>query len=257
MVPLTGRQAQALAAIRAAWPDSELLLIGALALGQHISMAYRDTDDVDLAVAMSIEEFPGPMASMEGWTRDAKMERRFFSPQRQMVDILPAGGKLITTGYIDWPSGHRMSLVGFDLAFAHSTKEQAGMTEVLVPSAPVLAFLKMRAWLDRPADRPKDLQDIAYLLCEYIGDDDDRRFEDDLFDLELDFQDVSPFALGRDLGRIVQSDHIPHVEEFLAIATPEKLAAYGPACWHSADHAEQALHVFDRGFKANDDPLPE
>lgn len=250
MVPVTQRQAQALAAVRAAWPDSEMVLIGALALGQHISLAYRDTNDVDLAVAVPIEDFPGPMTSMKGWTRDTKLEHRFFSPLGQMVDILPADEALLTKGHLDWPSGHRMSLIGFDLAFAHSTKVHAGKTEVLVPSAPVLALLKMRAWLDRPTERLKDLQDIAQLLCEYIGDDDDRRFEDDLFDLELEFQDVSPFALGRDLGRIVKNDHVPHVKEFLAKATPEKIAAYGPACWHSADNAEQALHMFGRGFKA-------
>lgn len=249
MVPLTRRQAEALAAIRDAWPNSEMVLIGALALGQYISMAYRKTDDIDLALAIPMEDFPGPMTSLNGWTLDPNMEHRFYSPEEQMVDILPAGETLLAQGYVDWRSGHRMSLVGFDLAFEHSQLEQAGETAVLVPSAPVLMFLKMRAWLDRPEVRTKDLQDIAYLLCEYIGIDDDRRFEDDL--LDLDFNEVSPFALGRDLGAIIQDEHALHVAEFLNKASPEKLKAQGPACWHTTEEVEHALALLLRGFEVN------
>ncbi|MCA9619915.1 MAG: hypothetical protein KC731_12910 [Myxococcales bacterium] len=49
-----------------------------------------------------------------------------------------------------------------------------GDTTMLVPTAPVIAFLKMRAWLDRPAVRTKDLGDLAHLLAGHVGDDDDR-----------------------------------------------------------------------------------
>lgn len=47
MVPLTSRQADALAAIQDAFPDADVVLIGALALGHHISMEHRHTDDLD------------------------------------------------------------------------------------------------------------------------------------------------------------------------------------------------------------------
>lgn len=249
MVPLTPFQAAALAAIRAAWPDTEAILIGALALGHHIPMDHRTTDDLDLAIAVPIEDFPGPLSSLEGWRRDARMEHRFFSSDGQMVDVLPAGESLIEKGYIDWPSGERMSLIGFDLAFAHNTKEAAGETTVLVPSAPVLALLKMRAWLDRPERRKKDLGDLAHLLVGHVGDDDDRRFTDDVFDLALDFEDVSPFLLGRDLALVLTAAHRAHVDQFLAKVTPEKLTPQGPLSWISADDAERALASFRRGLE--------
>lgn len=249
MVPLSPSQAAALAAILAALPDTEAVLIGALALGHHIEMGHRQTDDLDLAIAVPLEDFPGPLASLEGWTPHRTMEHRFFSPEGQMVDVLPAGETLVATGYIDWPSGERMSLVGFDLAFTHNTREAAGDTTVLVPSAPVLAFLKMRAWLDRPESRQKDLGDLAYLLVGHVGDDDDRRFTDEVFDLTLDFPDVSPFLLGRDLALVLTPPHRTHVDEFLQKATPEKLAAHGPPSWLSADDAARALSSFRRGLE--------
>ncbi|MBW2464374.1 MAG: hypothetical protein JRH11_22175, partial [Deltaproteobacteria bacterium] len=109
-------------------------------------------------------------------------------------------------------------MVGFDLAFTYTTEELVGTSTLLVPTAPVLAFLKMRAWLDRPEMRKKDLADIAHLLCEYIGDDDERRWHDDVVALGLDFRDVSPYVLGRDLGRIMRDEHELHVREFLRAA---------------------------------------
>jgi len=65
---------------------------------------------------------PDPRA--EGWTRDKKMEHRFYSPDGVTADILPAGNSLLAQGHIQWPSGHRMSLAGFGLAFEQSTSEQ-------------------------------------------------------------------------------------------------------------------------------------
>lgn len=250
MVPLTESQAKALAAIALAWPDTEILLIGALALGRHIPMSHRTTNDLDLAVAVAIEDFPGPITSLKGWApHPKKKEHCFVSPDGQEVDLLPAGEALIAQGYVDWPSGHRMSLVGFDLAFAHGTKETAGSTTVLVPPAPVIAFLKMRAWLDRP-HRDKDLADIAHLLVLYVDNDDDRRFEDDM--LDFDSEAVSPFLLGRDLARIMKDEHAAHVEQFLEQVSPERIAAHGPSSLFSlfsADDAEQALESFRRGLE--------
>lgn len=245
MVPLTAPQAAALAAIRAAFPDSDVVLIGALALGHHIPMEHRTTDDLDLAVAMPMEGFPGPL---ERWERHRKMQHRFFSDEGQMVDVLPAGRELIEQGFVEWPDGEQMSLVGLDLAFAHHTREEAGDTTVLVPTAPVMAFLKMRAWLDRPEIRQKDLGDFAYLLVGYVGDDDDRRFEDEIFDLGLDFEDISPFLLGSDLRQIMSSQHRSHAMEFMHRVTPEKLAAHGPSSWRDADDAERALAQFRNGL---------
>ena len=214
-------------------------------------MSHRKTDDLDLVVAVPLEDFPGPMKSLPGWRSHPKKEHCFFSPDGQQVDLVPAGAALVAQGYVEWPSGARMSLAGFDLAFAHATRELAGSTAVLVPPAPVIALLKMRAWLDRPHIREKDLADIAHLLVLYVSDDDVRHFEEEyVVDLGLEFEAVSPFLLGHDLGRIMADEHAVHVEEFVRKVSPEKLAAFGPPSLSSADHAERAIDVFRRGLDA-------
>lgn len=250
MVPLTDSQVAALVAIREAWPDADLLLIGALALGHHIPMAHRVTNDLDLAVAISLDRFPGALLDLPDWKRDPKMEHRFFSPTGQMVDVLPAGQAQLEAGYVEWPSGIRMNLVGFDLAFAHATTYLVEQVGVLVPDAPVLMLLKMVAWLDRPSERTKDLGDLAHLLVHYIEEDADRRFSEEVFDLELDFDEVSPWLLGDDLGRLLPPAHRGHVERFLERAPPEQLTAYGPASWNTVERAERGLAAFERGFRA-------
>lgn len=248
MVHLTATQLDALRDVRAEWPDASMVLIGAQALGAHIDMRYRETDDLDLAIAITLVEFPAGLPGRPGWSRDARMEQRFRGPAGQIVDVLPVGAAL---GHAEptlaWPSGHVMSLVGFDLAFTHAETVVLDDVPLLLPSAPALAFLKLRAWLDRPAEREKDLQDLAHLLATYVGDDDVRRWEEALPEA-LDFADVAAFLLGRDLGAICDAHHRPHVSAFLRAITPARLAARGPWVLAPRDEAERALSAFGAGW---------
>ena len=197
-----------------------------------------------------MDDFPGRLPGMENWRRHPKMEHRFYSPESQEVDVLPVGAAAIARGFIEWPSGHRMSLAGFDLVFEHSEAEQVGEVELRIPSAPVVALLKMRSWLDRPTERRKDLQDLAHLLAGYIGDDADRRWSDEAIDSGVDFEHVSRFILGFDLGRMARPQHLPHIEGFIAKAPPAALAAHGPPRWLTAEDAEKAISVFLQGLHA-------
>lgn len=249
MVPLTESQLETLADIRAAWPEARIVLVGALALGHHIPLEHRHTDDMDLAVAVSLADYPGPLVEMPGWRRHPHQEQKYFSPSGDEIDVLPAGPELIERGHVLWPSGFRMSLVGFDLAFEHASELPLEIDGILVPDAPVLAFLKMRAWLDRP-QRQKDLEDLAHRFVEYVGMDDDRRFADDVLALGLDFESVSPFLLGQDLGRIIESTHRAQVEAFLERAGPEQLAAHGPRSWFSLADVERDLQAFRDGIES-------
>lgn len=249
MVPLTPFQQAAVAAVRNAWPDVDIALVGALAVGCHIKVEHRKTNDLDLVVPVGTETLYGVLAALDGWTQDPKIEHRFATRDGELVDVLPASPALIAQGYIEWPSGHRMSLAGFDLAFAHGMLHEAGdKVSLWVPSAPALTFLKMCAWLDRPEERKKDLGDLAHLMDGYLGDDDDRRWSDEVMSLGLDFDDASPFLLGRDLGDILRDRDRPHLAAFLTAVTPEKLSAEGPTRWFDADRAEQVLRLFIRGL---------
>lgn len=247
MVHLTAAQIDALRSIQATWPDTPIVLVGAVALGHYIAM--RVSDDMDLAVAVDLDDFPGGLASQPEWQADPRVEHRFNFREELPVDVLPAGASALAQGHIDWPSGARMSLVGFDLAFVHFSEVPVGSgVTIRVPTAPVLALLKMRAWLDRPNEREKDLGDLGHLLVDYIDLDDDRRWAEDVVALDLDYDDVSPHVLGRELGVILAPNHHAHVAEFLAKVSAEKLAALGPPGMRDAERAERALAAFKRGL---------
>lgn len=80
MVVLTDEQLAALRDVRAVWPDADLLLIGAQALAAHIDMSHRHTEDLDLAVAVSLAEFPAELPHRPGWEQHPKRTHHFISP---------------------------------------------------------------------------------------------------------------------------------------------------------------------------------
>lgn len=250
MVALSQPQICALEAVQSVWSDHRFFLLGAFALGHHIPMEHRQSEDLDLAVSLEMDEFPGTLLQLPGWRRHERMEQRFLSPDDLPIDILPAGEKLLEQGYVEWPGGYRMNITGFELGFEHN--ELVPVTDTLsvpVPSAPVIALLKMCAWLDRPSDRKKDLEDVAHLLELYVEDTDDRRFTDEMAERDLSFDKQSPFLLGHDLRQISETKHRALVADFLAAVSPSTLAALGPAGWYNNEpRAKQALEAFRRGF---------
>lgn len=251
-VNLTSFQAAALKVVQGVYPNAPMILIGAAALGSHIELA-RQTEDIDLAVSLPAESCGVELAQLPNWERDEKTEHRFYSPTGQMVDLLPAAPELRAKGAITWSSGVSMSLVGFDLAFDNATPyevitdgKKTGLT-VAVPSGPTIALLKMRAWLDRPAERTKDLQDLAQLFAEYVDADDMRRFDQKLVDLALNFEEASPYLLGNDLGQLMRDYDRAHVELFLEKSDPEQLEYAG----RTFDPPEPCAHAaFTRGFRS-------
>ena len=169
--------------------------------------------------------------------------------RRLQVDMVPAGEGLREQGFVSWREGFRMSLSGFDLAFAHAERVtlEPGL-EVLFPPPPVIALLKISAWADRP-ERQKDLQDLDELMQSYLETNEDRRWGE-LAELEPSYDAQPPFALGLDLGRLVGAADRRLVERFLA----DPPARLGPddASWRFGDRAEQEkarLAAFRAGFE--------
>jgi len=76
-----------------------------------------------------------------------------------------------------------------------------------------VVVLKMAAYLDRPTERDRDLEDLAWLFERYLGDVDDRRFEEPL--VTVDYECQGAFALGSDVATIVGPVHRELVERFL------------------------------------------
>ena len=59
---ITRAQAEALQSLRQVWPTTNTVMIGASALGFYYEMMWRQTQDIDLVVALELDEFPGVLA---------------------------------------------------------------------------------------------------------------------------------------------------------------------------------------------------
>ena len=108
-----------------------------------------------------------------------------------------------------------MSMIGFRLAFAWNIPIMVGNARpVRVASIPVLALLKMTAYLDRPLERERDLRDLSRIWHEYEVDG-DGRFVDSILDAGVAFDEAGAFLLGRELSFRINQDERTVVELFL------------------------------------------
>ena len=245
-------QLDALRQLRQHWREVPFALVGASALSCFYDCRWRRTQDLDLVVSL---ELAGPDASLDplpsGWAQNPLLEQEWVSPDGVKLDVLPAGPELLSAGVVEWPrSGQRMSLLGFRHVFARCV-EVALAPDLDVPVAPpvVLALLKMVAYLDRPHARQRDLQDLAYLLHEYVADDDPRRWAEPVLDAGLRFEDVAAFLLGQDLRTLLDAAERAAVGRFLtkaqdegdAHATRQHLLRLGPPIWNEEEQRLTAL----------------
>lgn len=253
---LTPGQIRTLREIAQAWSGVRTALIGASALACQIASYRRETNDLDLVVATGVEDAIR-LEALPGWKRLPQAgEQAWHSPQGVRVDIVPASPRLLAEGVIRWPqSGMEMRLVGLRLAFDASHPLDLGHgLSVLLASVPAIAVLKAIAFLDRPDSRAKDLEDLAFLLEEYLGDD-ERRFELIGIDPGIDYENTPALALGLDAGRLVNADESTLVAQFLTEAQTEGhrtragLLRHGPVLWRSdPDCLRARLAAFERGF---------
>jgi predicted nucleotidyltransferase len=184
----------------------DIVIIGAMAYRMFIRDVDRETEDIDIAVAIDLEELDSFYALLEGlgWKRSPRHEHRWRTSRGSLLDLLPAGPALRAKGAIEWPeSGLTMSLTGFEHVFEKNVEVQVGPNlRCKVVPPPVLLLLKMASHLDEPYARTKDLLDIRRLLRLYERDS-DRLFCDEVFQAELaDFQLAGAFLLGLDVSRI-------------------------------------------------------
>ncbi|OGC00949.1 MAG: hypothetical protein A3G35_15785 [candidate division NC10 bacterium RIFCSPLOWO2_12_FULL_66_18] len=150
------------------------------------------------------------------------------------------------------------SLVGFRLAFEHGVPVPvAPDLNVKIAPTPVVLLLKMVAYLDRPGERERDLEDIGYILEEFVGGAAPGRFSDEVLERGVAYEEVSPFLLGRKVTAIVNHAEREVVLRFLAAIEDENnptgaqmlMARLSPPSWRR-DPAEplRRLEAFKQGF---------
>lgn len=257
-LPFSAAQRRALEQLIELWKDGpRFVLVGAAAINCH-RPSPRRTYDLDIVIAVPLEEFPAGLDRVKGWTRHPKRLHEWRAPGSVSVDLLPAGPEHIAAGYLEWSAGLRMSLIGFDHVFTRSRPiELRPGLEIHVASLEVLVLLKMISYQDRPAERVHDLHDLAFILEEYLAVDDVQRWQDDILDMQLPFEDVSAFVLGRDMASFINERDERPVRSFLARlyddrdGTCSRLAALGPRAWENDEEIVRGrFESFARGLSA-------
>jgi predicted nucleotidyltransferase len=191
-LPFSVEQLEALHTLRSlCYPHIPFVLVGASAIHCH-RPTPRGTRDLDVTLAVSLGELPAGLQRAPGWRRHHRHAHEWIGPGDVSVDLVPAGPSLLAQGHLLWPGGYRMNLAGFERAFAQARPMTLTPTlTVDVASLAAIALLKMVAFLDRPDVRERDLEDLAYLLHDYVPEDDERRWSDELLALQLEFDQVS------------------------------------------------------------------
>lgn len=215
-IPISTDHARQLARLRQHEARPDFVLIGAAALGHHVPLR-RKTNDVDLALVVAPADIEPMLASLD-WTRDPVIQQRWFGPNNFRADVLPATPDLIRAAAVPFDDDARtMSLVGFDLALEHASEVELPGTAatVRVASLASIVVLKIVAWLDRPGERTRDLGDLATVFRDALGEDDERRWDRGHPVAELDFDDQSPFFVGREVGAITSPDHRARIDAFV------------------------------------------
>lgn len=201
----------------------DLSLIGALALACALPRFRRQTNDIDLTIALPLEQANAAMAQLPGWTQTGRAEYEWRSAGGNLVHAIPVDSLSLERGFLVWPnSGRRMSLVGMRHAF-ESTYELEVAPDVTVRSASVPAVMLMKAvaYQDRPRERERDLDDFSTVMDIYVDDLDARRWDEAE---GVTHEDASAYLLGRDVGRIANSAELESVESFVRILLDDGVA---------------------------------
>lgn len=256
MASLSPQQISALRELATVWKDLDFCVIGATALKCQTALP-RQTNDVDISLAVDFAKYPNGPESLLGWRRDPNFEPRWFSPDGVKVDIVPSG---MGEREITWPkSGVTMSVVGMQLAISSRIHVEDGGLRVPVAPVPLVVVLKMAAYLDRPFERERDLEDLAWLLEKYLADDEDRRFSDPVLDAGVADEVVSAFLLGLDVGAAVAGAKNEHelvgrfidkaMDEDDRQATLDKIARFAPSSSErTPEKAAERIGAFRKGF---------
>jgi predicted nucleotidyltransferase len=125
------------------------------------------------------------------------------------VDIVPYGGVSLDFRSISWPPDHQviMNIMGFQEAYDYSVTVRLGdapILDVKLPTIPGMTLMKLIAWNDQYPGRPKDAEDLLFLMENYAEAGNlDRLYgpESDLLQEEGYDQALAGIRLlGRDMG---------------------------------------------------------
>lgn len=214
------------------WPDLEALatlsrvaeehglhviLIGALARqvvfdAPYSNQAYRATRDIDVVVRVAswqvFDELISALVQIGHFERVSEHRLRYRDGTE--IDLLPCGPIADEDGNITWRRSERVvSVAGLSAAEEHSRFRDIGTLRIRVVSLPGLVALKLFAFNDRHVDGGKDLQDLLFILTGATDELQDRVFNELSPELtEMDYAQLGPYLLGRDMSEVLPAHEV-------------------------------------------------
>lgn len=200
----------------------------------HRIPAPRLTEDIDIGVEVASWEDFHRLTSIlidRGLFAATRLPHRFTDvTSAAIVDIVPYGRISDEMKRISWPPDHDMvmSMLGFEEAYQSALTVRINNEpplDVLVPSIPALALMKIISWDDAYPRRERDAQDLLFIMENYGN----AGIEDELYDSHVDMLTEEKFdtrlasvrILGRDIARLGSPETIRAVEEILTCETDE------------------------------------
>ena len=210
--------------LQMAAPDADVMLVGAMARDVLLMHAYgielpRATTDIDIALAArdwaAFHALRDALIASEKFiARTTTLHKLVYVDLNIAIDLIPFKGVEDEKGNITWPPDNAevMSLIGYREARASAiTVGLPYDQQMAVVSLPMLAVLKVFAWIERHLTEPrKDARDLDAILSNYLtAGNDDRLYSEAAHLLDsptYDYDLAGAWMCGRDARNTLEAN---------------------------------------------------
>lgn len=213
---------------------------------------YRETTDIDFGIAVEsweqYERLKKDLIDNDNFRGDKKATHRLWhgrGADEMKIDFVPYGKLESPAGQIAFPPNGEfvMTTDGFTEAYNKSiTAQLMDDLNVRIASPAGLALLKFVSYYDKPHDRIRDLQDIWFMMKNYLeAGNDERLYEagDLLEDQDFDLRTAGARLLGRDMGELLTVPTKEIIDKLLSEENNEK------SLIRTAETTHRAEKLFD------------
>ena len=266
--------------LQTAAPDADVMLVGAMARDVLLMHAYeielpRATADIDIALAArdwaAFHALRDALVASGKFAAKTKtLHKLAYMDLNIAIDLIPFNGVEDEKGNITWPPDNAevMSLIGYREARASAITVGLPYDQQLaMVSLPMLAVLKIFAWIERHLTEPrKDARDLDAILSNYLtAGNDDRLYSEAAHLLDsptYDYDLAGAWMCGRDARNTLEahSQRAPQILASLNQMLDRECDADGPLKYvgevqsGNPDKTRKLLAAFSAGLNLKPTP---
>jgi predicted nucleotidyltransferase len=199
----------------------------------HAIKPIRGTRDLDIGVEVAgwveFQQLTKALIDTKKFEKTGELYR--LRSEMFHLDIVPFGGVSTDHRTISWPPDQQviMNIMGFQEAYDSAMTVRLcdeSLLEVKVPTIPGMALMKLISWRDRYPERPKDAEDLIFLMEHYDeAGNIDRLYEEEaalLQEEEFDQNLAGIRLLGRDMAAMASPATAEEIIAILEMETGEQ-----------------------------------